>query len=212
MSMKSRDRKRKRKMNKFTIRKECPVNNKFYNKTTDGGLNTCVYGYPIIKGCSTLADCTGYASGRFNEIISEIKGKDAWYYDLNSDAGSFIKYGAPMGLKVSQTPQAGSIMVWDVTGVGGHVCVVEEVISNDRVMISQSNWGGPTFEYKAKTNANGNWGLNKSRYKFLGFLLNPAVTEEQDTSSDTKHTDTYTVVKGDTMYKIAALYHCKLSE
>lgn len=201
-------------MNKFTQRTTIPKNNKFYITKSKGGLNGAIQGSPVVSGANVLANCVGYANGRFNEIISEIRGEEQFPYQLTSDAGAFIKYGVPMGLKVSQTPEPGSIMVWDVNGPGGHVCVVEEVLAKDRVKISQSNYQGTAFEYKTRTNANGRWGMN-GKFTFLGFLLNPAVTEEQDTSNDTEPAeeyDIYIVQSGDTMYKIAASYHISLSE
>lgn len=194
-------------MSKFTVRKEQPYGNKYYMTKSTGGYNGAVYGKPLQEGANVLANCVGYANGRFNEIYAEIKGKEVFPYQLTCDAGSFIKYGKKMGLKVSQRPQAGSIMVWDGgSGGHGHVCVVEEIIDDNRVMISQSNYGGKPFEYKVRTNANGRWGLS-GLYTFLGFLLNPAVNEDEPKTEY----DTYIVKRGDTLYKIAASFGITLS-
>ena len=46
--------------------------NKFYNTVSKGGYSHCIVGYPTDKGCNVLANCVGYACGRFNEIIGTI--------------------------------------------------------------------------------------------------------------------------------------------
>lgn len=200
--------------NIFTIREQQPCNNKYFIRKSNGGYNGAVLGRPCQEGADVLANCVGYANGRFNEILAEIKGKEVFLYQLTSDAGSFIKYGTRMGLKTSQTPQPGSIMVWDGGASGaGHVAVVEKVISKDKVYTSESNYGGTPFLNKTRTNANGRWGMNGT-FKWLGFLLNPAVEEEvpKDTDTHQETSGTYTVVRGDTMTKIAKAHGITLGE
>ena len=54
----------------FKIRKTKPeAGNKFYNTTSNGGYSRCIKGNPTDAGCNVLANCVGYACGRFNEII-----------------------------------------------------------------------------------------------------------------------------------------------
>lgn len=47
--------------------------NKFYNTTSRGGYSQCIQGSPTDAGCNVLANCVGYACGRFNEIIGSMK-------------------------------------------------------------------------------------------------------------------------------------------
>lgn len=54
----------------FTMRTSKPSGNKNFITTSAGGWNTCIKGYPMDSGANVLANCVGYASGRFNEIIN----------------------------------------------------------------------------------------------------------------------------------------------
>ena len=54
----------------FTMRTSKPSNNKNFITTGSGGWNTCIKGYPNDPNANVLANCVGYASGRFNEIIN----------------------------------------------------------------------------------------------------------------------------------------------
>jgi len=54
----------------FTMRTSKPSGNKNYIVTGSGGWNTCIKGYPMDAKANALANCVGYTSGRFNEIIN----------------------------------------------------------------------------------------------------------------------------------------------
>ena len=54
----------------FTMRTSKPSGNKNFITTGSGGWNTCIKGYPMDANANVLANCVGYASGRFNEIIN----------------------------------------------------------------------------------------------------------------------------------------------
>ena len=45
--------------------------NPYYNTLAAGGYSGCIKGSPTDKGCNVLANCVGYAAGRFNEIIGK---------------------------------------------------------------------------------------------------------------------------------------------
>ena len=47
--------------------------NKFYITKSKGGYSTCIQGKPTDANCNVLANCVGYACGRFNEIIGSMK-------------------------------------------------------------------------------------------------------------------------------------------
>ena len=68
----------------FQIRTSKPsAGNKFYITTSNGGYSKCIKGKPTDKDCNVLANCVGYACGRFNEIIGSMKYP---YFNCNADA------------------------------------------------------------------------------------------------------------------------------
>lgn len=174
----------------FQMRKSKPAKgNKFYTRVPKGGYNTCVQGRPT-DACDALSNCVGYAEGRFNEIISEIQGKDVFPYNtLYCNAENFIERAKSVGLEVSQVPVKGGIMVWQkgesLKGAdgAGHVEIVEDVLEVDtngnpvKIYTSGSNYGAEAFFNVTRTNNNGRWGLGSS-YKFRGCIVNPYVKEE----------------------------------
>ena len=75
--------------------------NKFYNTTSRGGYSQCIQGSPTDAGCNVLANCVGYACGRFNEIIGSMK-----YSYLNCNAENFIERAKKCGLTVVSYPKS----------------------------------------------------------------------------------------------------------
>lgn len=74
----------------------------------------------------------------------------------------------------------------------GHVAIVEKVVSDTEVYTSESGWGSSTpFWNKTRTKGNGNWGQGAA-YKFLGFIYNPAVSDENPASTPTQSTSSNT--------------------
>ena len=192
-----------------------PKNNAYYMRQANGGLNGAIEGYPTIKGANVLCNCVGYANGRFNEIINdpELKGvKKAFKYQLICNAENFIESAKRQGLKISKVPVVGGIMVWqkgktlsDYDGAG-HVAVVEQILSDGRILTSESGYNAYAFETFERSNSNGRWGM-ASPYKFRGCIINPSVKAETPTKPKPKtKTVTYTVKKGDTLSGIASKY------
>lgn len=157
--------------------KKPEAGNKFYNTKSNGGYSTCIQGKPTDKGCNVLANCVGYACGRFNEIIGEMK-----YPSLNCNAENFIERAKnTYGLEVGQTPKVGAIMCWQhgtLSGSdgAGHVAIVEKVISDTEVYTSESSYGGTAFFNATRKKGTGKWGI--SNYTFRGFIYNPAIKPE----------------------------------
>lgn len=150
--------------------------NKFYNTTSRGGYSQCIQGSPTDTGCNVLANCVGYACGRFNEIIGSMK-----YPYLNCNAENFIERAKKYGLTVVSYPTLGGIMVWQKGATlsgndgAGHVAVVERIDSSNKILTSESGYGSRTaFWNSVRTNSNGRWGLG-SGYIFRGCIVNPAV-------------------------------------
>lgn len=157
----------------FTMRTSRPSNNKNYIVTGSGGWNTCIKGNPLYAPANALANCVGYASGRFNEIINIARDTSGCTYKtLNCNAINFKERAEVAGLKTGSTPRRGAIMCWGNSGAG-HVAIVERVDSNNQVYTSESGWGSNTiFWNQIRTNNNGRWGLS-SGYYFRCFIYLP---------------------------------------
>ena len=156
----------------FTMRTSLPdKGNKFYNTKSVGGYSYCIVGKPTCDGLNVLANCVGYACGRFNEIIGHME-----YPYLNCNAEDFIVRGKAIGLKVSEVPTLGGIMVWEGKGsLAGHVAVVEKINNNDSVYTSESGYNSAYFWNSTRKRGNGNWGAGEN-YKYIGCLINPSVS------------------------------------
>lgn len=165
------------KLKMFTMRTSKPSSgNKFYIRKANGGYSTCIQGSPTDSQCNVLANCVGYACGRFNEIIGSMK-----YPSLNCNAENFIERAKnTYGLEISDVPTLGGIMVWQKGNTlsgndgAGHVAVVEKIIDNNTIYTSESGYGSSAFWNSTRRNSNGRWGLG-SGYKFRGCIVNPAV-------------------------------------
>jgi len=168
----------------FTMRTTKPVANKYYITTSKNGWSRCIQGYPADTSCNVLANCVGYACGRFNEIYGELNGKDEMKFPyLNCNAENFIERAKNMyGLEISDKPTVGGIMVWQKGTTlrgndgAGHVAVVEKIIDDNTIYTSESGYNSSAFWNTTRTNNNGRWGQG-SAYKFIGCIKNPLVKE-----------------------------------
>ena len=148
--------------------------NKFYITKARGGYSTCIQGYPT-DVCNVLANCVGYACGRFNEIIGSMK-----YPSLNCNAEKFIERAKSLGLTVVSYPTLGGIMIWQKGATlnpkdgAGHVAVVERIDSANQIYTSESGYGSSAFWNALRNNNNGRWGLGAG-YTFRGCIINPAI-------------------------------------
>lgn len=148
----------------FTERTSAPaVNNKYYVRTTYGGLNKCI----LIDSAtgSVLPNCVGYAYGRFMECagIKTCKlptGDAGTWYDSTAYSKGF-------------TPRVGAVACWSGGTAGnGHVAIVERIDGNT-VTVSESGYYSkvrfqrrdmvPPFDFN---------GLS-----FQGFIYNPAFAD-----------------------------------
>ena len=149
--------------------------NKFYITKSKGGWSSCIVGKPT-DVCNVLANCVGYACGRFNEIIGSMK-----YPSLNCNAENFIERAKSLGLKISDKPTLGGIMVWQKGSTlkpddgAGHVAIVERIDSSNQIYTSESGYNSKAFWNTTRTNNNGRWSQG-SGYKFRGCIINPSVS------------------------------------
>lgn len=152
--------------------------NPYYNTKSNGGYSTAIVGKPTDSGCNVLANCVGYAFGRFNEIA----GNTGMTLLAPRNAELFVQIAKQQGLTVSQTPTLGAIMCWQKGGTlngadgAGHVAVVEQINPDGSVTTSESGYNYKAFYTKTRSKGNGNWGQGAA-YKFLGFIKNPAVKD-----------------------------------
>lgn len=163
----------------FSVRTSKPgAGNKNFIRSATGGWNTCIQGNPTDRQCNVLANCVGYASGRFNEIINQVRGTSGCTYKtLNCNAENFIERALAAGLKIGSTPRVGAIMCWQKGSLSssdgaGHVAIVERVNSNSSVYTSESGYGSSAFWNQTRSNSNGKWGLGSS-YGFRAFIYLP---------------------------------------
>lgn len=162
----------------FTMRTSKPSGNKNFITTGSGGWSTCIKGYPTDSGANVLANCVGYASGRFNEIINIARDASGCAYKtLNCNAENFIERAKAAGLQVGSTPRVGAIMCWQKGSLSssdgaGHVAIVEKVYDGNHVYTSESGYGGSAFWNQHRYNTNGRWGIG-SGYTFRAFIYLP---------------------------------------
>lgn len=158
----------------FTMRTTRPVNNKNFITRGSGGWNTCIKGNPRYQYADALANCVGYASGRFNEIINIARETTGCTYTtLNCNAVGFKERAEAAGLKTGSTPRRGAIMCWGKEGAAGHVAIVERVNNSNSVYTSESGWGSSAiFWNSTRSNNNGRWGIGAGYY-FRCFIYLP---------------------------------------
>lgn len=161
--------------------------NPYYNTKGNGGYSNAIKGKPTDAGCDVLANCVGYAYGRFNEIGEYGSCK----YLVPTNAENFIQHAG--GLEVGQTPKLGACMVWQkgdtLSGSdgAGHVAIVEKIVSDTEVVTSESGWNSRAFWTQTRKKGDGNWGQN-STYEFLGFIYNPAVADDAVSAEEKEET------------------------
>lgn len=177
------------------IRTTKPKNNDYYIRQASGGLNGAVAGQVGSTGkpdptANVLANCVGFANGRYNEIINDpdLKGiKKPFKYQLVCNAENFIERAKALGLKVQKRPCKGGIMVWQkgrtLSGNdgAGHVAICEKDESEmgvGRVYTSESGWNGSAFWNATRSNDNGRWGM-AAAYTYRGCIVNPTVPVKQ---------------------------------
>lgn len=156
--------------------------NPYYNRIATGGYSGAILGSPTDPGCNVLANCVGYAAGRFNEIIG--KGKYV-YFQYPPNAEDFYDTAISQGLETGSTPRLGAIIVWakgrtwTSADGAGHVAVVEEVKSDGSIITSESGYGCTNpFWTTHRYRESGNWGAG-TQYRFLGFIYQPETQQAE---------------------------------
>ena len=141
--------------------------NKYYIRRDSGGWSPAIKGNPRDPDCDVLANCVGYAMGRYFEI----QGDQNFTKAMNANGGTPIyKDAIAKGFQTSTTPELGAMIVWNHPGGGGHVGIVENIAADGSIDISQSGYGSYVFKYNTyKKESN----YSNSSNKLVGFILQP---------------------------------------
>lgn len=98
-------------------------------------------------------NCTNYAAYRM--VKSGLPNERPW-----SGGGNATYWGTSMPRITDGVPRVGAVVWWKANtgpaGSSGHVAYVEQVVSADEIIISQSSWGGD-FSWAVVTRGSGNW-------------------------------------------------------
>jgi len=98
-------------------------------------------------------NCTNYAAYRM--VKSGLPNVRPW-----SGGGNATFWGTSLPKLTDNVPTVGSVAWWRANtgpaGRSGHVAYVEEVVSENEIIISQDSWGGD-FSWARITRASGNW-------------------------------------------------------
>ena len=148
----------------FTPRSTVPAAyDPYYTRTGSGGLNPCIQGDPEAWPGSALANCVGYTTGRWYEIMDQNPGLcpyDAKYWWSYND-----------GYQRGSEPKLGAIICFDSSNAG-HVAVVES-ISPDLNSITTSNSAYQQTIYYNQTLYRSNAWTWNSAFTFQGFIYLP---------------------------------------
>lgn len=169
------------------------VHNKYYilastaNSYGETGWNTVsLVGTPTSPTCNALANCFGYAVGRFSELIGypgivyRFKGATA----AEIINGHKINYAKNVDwaedLTYSSSPSIGAAVVFaagrTAGTAAGHVAIVEHIYSTTPLscLISESSYGGFEFQTSRINYIDGRW-VNDWGQIVKGFIPNPYV-------------------------------------
>lgn len=136
-------------------------------------------GKPTDAGCDVLANCVGYAAGRFNEII----GRGCFvYWKYAPDPDQWIARAQADGLRPGSEPELGAVAVWS-----HHVAIVEQINADGSITTSESGYGcANPFWISHRSRGGGNWGGEG----FLGFIYQPKEEKKMTQGIDISYCQT----------------------
>lgn len=145
----------------FTPRMTAPsATDKNWINTGYGGKNRCI----VINSStgSVIPNCTGYAWGRFMEILGSTPSLST------SNAGMWYSYTSD-GYGRGSTPKLGAVLCMGKPGAAGHVAIVEKINSDGSIVTSESGYNSKRFWTSTRQPPN----YCKPPYYFQGFIYNP---------------------------------------
>lgn len=166
-------------MSRFTPRLTRPSNtDPRWININYGGYNRCILGSPSYGPGSVLSDCTGYAWGRWLELLNATDCN----LSINQAAIWYLNTGD--GYRRGSEPKLGAICCWDNNGGSGHVAVVESMTTNDQgvvnsCVVSESVYNGVVFRLQTISRSR-NWYIYDD-HNFQGFIYLPIDFTELDT-------------------------------
>lgn len=122
---------------------------------------------------NAMPNCTAYAFARTAELCAPANVRDNVLFARKGADNAKAWYSATLWDKGS-VPKVGAIACWD--GELGHVAVVEEVLDDGSVLVSQSNFGGTFFETKEYSCKVGEI-TDGVGLVFQGYIYNPYVND-----------------------------------
>ncbi len=136
-------------------------------------------GKPTDAGCDVLANCVGYAAGRFNEIL----GRGCFvYWQYAPDPDQWIARAQAEGLRTGSEPELGAVAVWR-----HHVAIVEEIHADGSITTSESGYGcANPFWISQRSRDGGSWGGEG----FLGFIYQPEEEKKMTQGIDISYCQT----------------------
>ena len=137
---------------------------------THGGMNSCII---VSGGGSVLPNCTGWAWGRFSQIMGEPCSL------CRGNAGTWFSYTAD-GYERGMVPSEGAVLCLGQVGQPGHVMIVEQVNPDGSIITSESGYGASRLWW-TNTRRPPNYltaSERKGQYFFQGFIYNPAVRQK----------------------------------
>lgn len=129
-----------------------------------GGYNRCIV--RNYETGMTLPNCTGYVHGRWMELA----GSHDCPLSLGN-ADSYYGYGD--GMPRGTEPALGAVLCFS-GGMAGHVCVVEEIIDENTIRTSDSNYSSDYFTTYIRYRQYG-WQWAGASLTYQGCIYNPYV-------------------------------------
>ena len=184
----------------------------YWIPTALGGLNECTV---QLDGKSVLPDSTGYAWGRFYEIIGERPALDT------NDSSKWWSNSLSDTYKRGSIPKVGAVICWkhskENKGYVGIVEAIDEVTGE--IIVSESPYRAGIYDPQKdfivtrRNNKDGQWGMKDTDYFFQGFIYCPTVTEKGTIIDNISKSDVVSI-KGKYLGEAAkqknARYICKI--
>lgn len=128
----------------------------------------------VLSGGEYTGQCTGYAWGRFMEILGSTPTLST------GNAGDWYGYTGD-GYERGQEPRLGAVACWAKPGDYGHVAIVEQINSDGSIKTGNSGWGwvSPRGPVELVGGSSPGW-INWSGYQFQGFIYNPGTVGLKD--------------------------------
>lgn len=160
--------------------------NKYYINIADGGYNGAKGNFlRLNKDLTSLPNCVaiyGWLNEQGGQGMKYLKAP--WY------PYTVIMAAKREGLKVTEEPTLGGIMVWTGGKTGeGHVAGVGEIISKDKILTVESEYYGRDWATFYRSRGDGNWRDGcywmSNKYYYQGCIKSPFM-EEDMTKAETE--------------------------